>query len=75
MALYHCSLGHRPKSSSRTKRSAESAIHIAIDFQTQIQRSSKSHDDRSGLESESRFQRWRLWDLTNPGALPQARND
>jgi hypothetical protein len=26
-------------------------------------------------ESESRFQRWRLWDFTNPGALPQARGD
>jgi hypothetical protein len=27
------------------------------------------------VESESRFQRWRLWDFTNPGALPQARGD
>ena len=27
------------------------------------------------LESEPRFQRWRLWDFTNPSALPQARDD
>jgi hypothetical protein len=34
-----------------------------------------ANDDRTGLESELRFQRWRLWDFTMPGALPQARNE